>query len=197
MAKTITELNECRITEAHVKEYDRSTNTLSTSAATNMGCIGKIELTGTYQTIVKNCEGVEKKSSKILTKLTGKLNLHMPIAIARKVYGLSNDGLATGVYALDVESSSKVPNMLFTAKVIDLFSEENKLICIPYMTITSGFVKTIDNTSTEVAEVELEFSCYKDDNGKFYYEALESEADTTVTSKWLENFTPSLALKTT
>lgn len=189
--KTIEEFNECKITAAHVKTYDRKTGVLSTDKAQAMGCTGKIETSSEYKIIVKNCEGVETKSVKKLTKLTGNISLHMPLSIARIVYGLSNEGLKTGVYAIGDDSIT--PDMLFTAKVIDLFSDEEKYICFPKMSITSGFVKSIDNTAEEVAEVELEFSTYKDENNKFYYEALQSEIDAAeIGSKWMEEFTPEL-----
>lgn len=188
---TIEEFNECKITEAHVKTYDRKTGALSTDNAKAMGCTGKIETSSEYKVIVKNCEGVETKSVKKLVKLTGNISLHMPLSIARIVYGLSNEGLKTGVYA--IASDSITPDMLFTAKVIDLFSDEEKYICFPKMSITSGFAKAIDNTSEEVVEVELEFNAYKDENNKFYYEALKSEVDAeAVGTKWMEEFTPAL-----
>lgn len=188
---TIEEFNECKVTAAHVKTYDRKTGALSTEKAKAMGCTGKIETSSEYKVIVKNCEGVEVKSVKKLVKLTGNISLHMPLSIARTVYGLSNEGLKTGVYALS--SDSITPDMLFTAKVIDLFSDEEKYICFPKMSITSGFAKSIDNTSEEVVEVELEFTAYKDENNKFYYEALKSEVDEeSVGTKWMEEFTPTL-----
>ncbi|MCX4365109.1 MAG: hypothetical protein OSJ70_04990 [Bacilli bacterium] len=192
---TIEEFNECKITDAHVKKYDRKTGALSTDKSQRMGCTGKIEMSSEYKNIVKNCEGVETKSVKKLTKLTGNISLHMPLAIARSVYGLSNEGLKDGVYGLS--STASTPDMLFTAKVIDLFTEEEKLICLPKMSITSGFVKQIDNTSEEVAEVELEFNAYKDENDEFYYEALKSEIDEAITKDWMESFTPELVKATT
>lgn len=189
--KDINEFNECRITSAHVKTYDRKTGVLSTEKSKAMGCTGAIEFSPEYKVIVKNCEGVEEKSVKKLIKLAGKIKLHMPLSIARTVYGLSNDGLKTGVYALS--SKDITPNMLFTAIVIDLFSDEEKYVCLPKISITSGFAKSIDNTSEEVAEVELEFTAYKDENNKFYYEALKSEVDeASVGTKWMEEFTPAL-----
>ena len=188
---TIEEFNECKVTSAHVKTYDRKTGVLSSEKAKAMGCTGKIETSSEYKVIVKNCEGVEVKSVKKLVKLTGNISLHMPLSIARTVYGLSNEGLKTDVYALS--SDSITPDMLFTAKVIDLFSDEEKYICFPKMSITSGFAKSIDNTSEEVVEVELEFTAYKDENNKFYYEALKSEVDeASVGTKWMEEFTPAL-----
>ena len=192
---TIEEFNECKVTQAHVNTYDRKTGALTIGKANAMGCTGKINLSSEYKIIVKNCEGVEVKNVKKLVKLTGNISLHMPLSIARIVYGLSNNGLKSGVYALGDDANT--PNMLFTAKVIDLFTDEEKYISIPKVAITTGFIKEIDNSSEEVAEVELEFSAYKDENNKFYYEALASEVDAaTIGQKWLEEFTPSMVKAT-
>lgn len=188
--------DECKITDTHVKTYDRKTGTLSSEKAKKLGCTGKLELSSEYKTVVKNCEGVEAKSVKKLVKLTGKISVHMPLAIARTVFGLSNKGLKDGVYGLS--DTSNVPDMCLTTKAIDLFTDEEKLICLPKLAFTSGFAKTIDNTAEEVAEVELEFNAYKDENSQFYYDACASEVDTTtIANKWLEEFTPTLVKATT
>lgn len=189
--KTLSVFDECKITDTHVKSYNRSTGALSTDKATKLGCTGKLEISSEYKTIVKNCEGVESKSVKKIVKLTGTISVHMPLAIARTVFGLSNEGLKTGVYG--ISDTTNTPNMCLTTKAIDLFTDEEKYICLPNIAFTSGFAKTIDNTSEEVAEVELEFNAYKDENNEFYYEACASEIDaTTIGNKWLEEFTPSL-----
>lgn len=189
--KTLQVFDECKITETHVKSYDRSTGTLSTEKATKLGCTGKLEISSEYKTIVKNCEGVEQKSVKKITKLTGTISVHMPLAIARTVFGLSNEGLKDGVYG--ISDTTNTPDMCLTTKAIDLFTDEEKYICLPKIAFTTGFAKSIDNTSEEVAEVELEFNAYKDENNEFYYEACASEVDkTSIGDKWLEEFTPSM-----
>lgn len=183
--------DECKITETHVKLYDRKTGTLSSEQATKLGCTGKLDLSAEYKTIVKNCEGVETKSVKKITKITGTISVHMPLVIARTVFGLSNEGLKDGVYGLSDTAST--PDMCLTSKAIDLFTDEEKYICLPKMAITSGFAKSIDNTTEEVAEVELEINAYKDENNEFYYEACASEVDkASIADKWLKEFTPSL-----
>ncbi len=190
MAKIET-FDECKITETHAKLYDRSTGKLAESDAQRLGCTGNIEINTEYKTIVKNCEGVEQKSVKKITKLTGKISVHMPLAIARTVFGLSNEGLAEGVYGLS--DKSNIPDMCLTSKAVDLFTDEEKYICLPKISFTTGFAKKIDNSSEEVAEVELEFNGYKDENGEFYYEAIASEVDkVSIGDKWLKQFTPSI-----
>lgn len=189
--KTLVSFDECKITDTHINQYDRSTGALSSDKAQRLGCTGKIEISSEYKTIVKNCEGVEEKSVKKITKLTGNISVHMPLAIARLVFGLSNKGLKSGVYGLS--DTSSVPNMCLTSKAVDLFTDEEKYICLPNISITSGFAKVIDNTAEEIAEVSLEFNGYKDSNKEFYYEACASEIDAeTIGNKWLENFTPEL-----
>jgi hypothetical protein len=189
--KTLQVFDECKITETHVKSYDRSTGALATGKATKLGCTGKLEISSEYKTIVKNCEGVEQKSVKKITKLTGTISVHMPLVIARTVFGLSNDGLKVGVYG--ISDKTNTPDMCLTTKAIDLFTDEEKYICLPKIAFTTGFAKSIDNTLEEVAEVELEFNAYKDENNEFYYEACASEVDkTSIGDKWLEEFTPSM-----
>lgn len=189
--KKIEVFDECKITETHVKIYDRKTGLLSSEEAQKLGCTGKIELSSEYKTIVKNCEGVEQKSVKKLTKLTGKISVHMPLAMARTVFGLSNEGLKTGVYA--ISDTSNIPDMCLTTKAVDLFTDEEKYMCLPKISYTTGFAKTIDNTIEELAEIELEFNSYKDENNKFYYEACASEVDKeSIGDKWLKSFTPDL-----
>ena len=103
----------------------------------------------------------------------------------------NNEGLKPGVYG--ISDTTNTPDMCLTTKAIDLFTDEEKYICLPKIAFTTGFAKTIDNTSEEVAEVELEFNAYKDENNEFYYEACASEVDkTSIGDKWLEEFTPSM-----
>lgn len=193
---TLEKFDECKITEAHVKMYNQKTDTLSSDKATKLGCTGKIELSSEYKTIVKNCEGLETKKVKKLVKLTGNISAHMPLAIARTVFGLSNKGLKDGVYAID--DSTDTPNMCLTAKAIDLFTDEEKYMCLPKISFSTGFIKTIDNTADQVAEISLNFDAYKDENGKFYYESCASEVeDANISTKWLEEFTPTLVKATT
>lgn len=194
MAETVKVFDECKITDTHVKIYDRKTGELATGQATRLGCVGKLNLSSEYKSIVKNCEGIEEKKVKKLTKLTGTISVHMPLAIARTVFGLSNDGLVEGVYALS--DTSQAPNMCLTTKAIDLFTEEEKLICLPNIIFTDGFAKTIDNTSEEIAEIELNFDAYRDANKKFYYDTIVSEVSDTVANQWLTNFESSIVLKT-
>ena len=191
-SNTVTVFDECKITETHVKLYDRKTGELTKDEASKLGCTGKIEFSPEYKTIVKNCEGVEEKSTKKLVKLTGKISVHMPLRIARIIFGLTNEGLASGVYA--ISDTSCAPNMLLTTKAIDLFTDEEKYMCLPKISFTTGFAKTIDNTAEEIAEVELEFSAYKDANKKFYYESIASELDDEIGSKWLKDFDPTMVV---
>lgn len=186
-----TKFDECRITEAHLKQYDRTTGKLAEAPADKMGCTGKLDLSSEYKTIVKNCEGVQTNSVKKLTKISGTMTLHMPLKIARLIFGLSKEGLAEGVYGLSDTTNS--PDIQITAKIIDLFTEEEKYICIPKASITSGFTKSIDNTVEEIAEVEVTFDGAKDENNEFYYEAIASEIDKEqIGDKWLTQFTPEL-----
>ena len=177
------------IEEASVQELDSNYET--TGTAKSFGCVGTLSIEPEVQQIVKNC-GI--KQLKSVTK-TAYLNVtiagHINRSVADSLFGLTNDGLVTGVKAFNVNSSSK--SMCFTAKVYNMDRSEVKYIALPIIQNISGFVKNIDNGATEVAYVELEFNALFDKNNNAYYEALESElTDETVKSKWMTEFTPDL-----
>lgn len=177
------------IEEASVQELDSNYET--TGTAKSFGCVGTLSIEPEVQQIVKNC-GI--KQLKAVTK-TAYLNVtiagHINRSVAEALFGLTSEGLVTGVKAFNVNSTSKP--MCFTAKVYNMDRSEVKYIALPIIQNISGFVKNIDNGATEVAYVELEFNALFDKNNNAYYEALESElTDETVKSKWMTEFTPDL-----
>lgn len=177
------------IEEASVQELDSNYET--TGTAKSFGCVGTLSIEPEVQQIVKNC-GI--KQLKAVTK-TAYLNVtiagHINRSVAEALFGLTSEGLVTGVKAFNVNSTSKP--MCFTAKVYNMDRSECKYIALPIIQNVSGFVKNIDNGATEVAYVELEFNALFDKNNNAYYEALESElTDETVKSKWMNEFTPDL-----
>ena len=184
------EYSEARISEAHVKEYDVAKGTLKEEEGQRFGCIGTLSHEPETSTIVKKCEGIEKASVTRTTKLTVTISAHVSVEILKKIYGLSNEGLAEGVYGLNSKSTA-IP-MLFTAAVTDVFTNKRKLIVYPRLVLTSGFAKEIDNSAEEIAESELTFDAYMDDNEQFYYEAMEDEVSADIKQKWLTQFTPDL-----
>lgn len=158
--------------------------------AIGFGCIGTLSGNANTEEVVKKCEGKIVKKIKRITDLTVNLNGHAKIPASRKIMGLSNEGLKTGVYAYGEDIVSKP--FKFTAKVLDM--ENNvKYVAFPNLTDVKGLFFNINNEVTEIEMKDFEFSALSDNNKKFYYEAYDSELeDTSVKEAWLTNFTPEL-----
>lgn len=162
--------------------------------AISFGCIGTLDGTANIEEVVKKCEGKVVKKVKRITDLAVTLTGHAKIAASRKLMGLSNKGLKTGVYAYGADIFSKP--FVFAAKIKDM--EDNiKYIAFSNLTDTKGLFVNVSNDITEIEMKNFEFSALADTNNKFYYEAFESELeDETVKQKWLTNFTPELVKNT-
>lgn len=177
------------IEEASVQELDSNYET--TGTAKSFGCVGTLSIEPEVQQIVKNCGIKQLKSVTKAAYLNVSIAGHINRSVAEALFGLTSEGLVTGVKAFNVNSTSKP--MCFTAKVYNMDRSEVKYIALPIIQNISGFVKNIDNGATEVAYVELEFNALFDKNNNAYYEAIASElTDETVKSKWMTEFTPDL-----
>lgn len=160
-----------------------------------LGCVGTLGLETELKTVVKMCEGDEVMSVDIPTRVNGTLVLHMPVPIFRKAFGLSNDGLTSGVYSYG--TNSRPSNGIVAFDVEDLFGELKKKIAFPNLTFSGGMNWQIENGGEEIAMIETSFKALKDTNSKFYYEGFDSEiTDETVKTKWSEEFTPELVKST-
>lgn len=166
------------------------TITIGEELATSFGCIGTLEGTTETETVEKKCEGAVVKTIKKVTKVNVTMTGHPYVSVARKVVGMTNDGLKEGVYGYGADIKSK--KIVFTAKVEDM--EGNiKYIAFPNMDDVKGLNIKVDNDVTEIEMKEFEFSALKDENGMFYYEALEKDLkDESIKQQWLTNFTPDL-----
>ncbi|HEM3080584.1 hypothetical protein [Streptococcus suis] len=163
-------------------------------AAERLGCTGSISVESESKVITKKCEGNVTKEVPVVLKLNGTLSMHMPVAILRKVFGLTNEKLKTGVYGLT--SKPKASSGALTWDVFDLGRENRKLIAFPNISWTSPFKINVTNGEEEIAEVETTFSAFADENGFFYYEAIEGDGVATdVVSGWNKTFTPTLVKK--
>ncbi|HEM3632357.1 TPA: phage tail protein [Streptococcus suis] len=162
--------------------------------AERLGCTGSISVESESKTITKKCEGNVTKEVTVVQKLNGTLSMHMPVAILRKVFGLTNDKLKAGVYGLT--SKPKVSSGALTWDVYDLGRENHKMIAFPNISWTSPFKVSITNGEEEIAEVETTFSAFVDENGFFYYEAIEGDnVAEDVVNGWNSTFAPSLVKK--
>lgn len=170
------------------------TITINDELATSFGCIGTLEGSSDIATVEKKCEGAVVKTVKKVNKVDVTLTGHPYVAVLRNVAGMTNEGLKEGVYGYGANIKAK--KIVFTAKVEDM--EGNiKYIAFPNMDDVSGLTISINNDVTEIEMKNFEFSALKDENGMFYYEALEDEiTDEQVKTKWLTAFTPELVKET-
>lgn len=184
--KQVEEFENYKIQEGSL-QFDNNT-------AISFGCIGTVDASSNTEEVVKKCEGVVVKKKKRITDMTVAITGHAKIPASRKIIGLSNEGLKTGLYAYGTDSFSAP--FTFAAKIIDMDGNV-KYIAFPKIENTKGLSVKVDNGVTEIAMDDFEFSAMIDSNNKFYYEAYESELeDETVKSKWLTNFTPELVKQT-
>lgn len=170
------------------------TITINDELATSFGCIGTLDGSSDIATVEKRCEGAVVKTVKKVNKVDVTLTGHPYTAVLRNVAGMTNEGLKEGVYGYGANIKAK--KIVFTAKVEDM--EGNiKYIAFPNMDDVSGLTISINNDVTEIEMKNFEFSALKDENGMFYYEALEDEiTDEQVKTKWLTAFTPELVKET-
>lgn len=154
-------------------------------------CIGSVEGETTLKELIKKCEGVEvaKKTKPEKHDLT--ISAHVPVAIVRELFGITNEDLKPGVYKYSQNSKGK--RFVFTADVIDEFEEITKLIAFPNVVSTTGFKFAIENGADEVAEMEVEVTAYPDAKTNLYYEAYISELeDPSIADTWHTAFDYSL-----
>lgn len=163
------------------------------SVTSPFGCIGKLDAETEIKTISKICGGVTKKKKAKPTLLTVKISGHMDLKVARKIFGLKNEGLINDVYSYGMKSVGE--DFSFVAEEYDTFEDNNRLIAFPNCSAATGFVKSIENGADELAEFEVEITALPDAYGEFYYEGMNLPAD--VQTKWLTTFNPAELRKVT
>lgn len=176
------------IKNAYVKLLD------SESPAEHLGCIGKYESTMNTKTVVKKCEGVERKSRTCGDGTgTAKITLHMNMEVYRKIYGVKSDDYIKGVYSYGDDSVHKP--FCLTAEVYDEDGNE-MLLAVPNTIITTGKTMNIENGTEEVSEIEVELKIMPDEDNQGEYTAFVSELENdSVKTSWLTNFTSDLVKK--
>ena len=190
MATIIEEFDAVKITNASIQFIENGTQQLGTP----FGCIGTIEGETELTEFSKKCEGVETKKITKPLKMNNTVSAHIPVQVARDLFGMSNKDLKPGVYTYGANSKGK--NFVLTADVIDEFQDVTKLIAFTNCTSTTGFKLSIENGSDELAELEIEFTAMKDKAGNFYYEAITAELEESdkdfFIEEWHSSFTPTL-----
>lgn len=151
------------------------------------GSVGTLSFEPETTTLSKREGRVITKEKVVTTKLNVSVSAHIPVAVARDFFGLSNEGLKPGVYSYGEGSLGK--DFVWTADVIDDFEEITKLVAFPKASNSAGLTLTIDATQEELALLELTFSAVADIAGQFYYEALVPELeDLTIAEQWHTEF---------
>ena len=172
--------SEFEIIEQHIKVAGEDTYE-------DMNCVGSSEEELAVRTIKKKCRGrIRKKRTRGTGDGTLKESLHVPRTVYNKIYDMTREKLAKGVYAYG--ENSKHPEFSLTQKVLD--EDENvKYKAYPRCILSSGPSRKIENGAEEVAELEMTIDLMPDENGECMYEALESELESEeIKQQWLTNF---------
>lgn len=155
------------------------------------GSIGSISGSTTLKELIKNVEGVEAKKRVKPEKMELTISAHVPIAVYRKLYGITNKELKPGVYSYSIDAKGE--EFIYTADVIDEFEDVTKLIAFPRCISATGLQFSIENGASEVAHMELTITAYKDSKGQLMYEGFVTEiTDESVKEQWHKEFTPEL-----
>ncbi|ENB4264216.1 phage tail protein [Bacillus cereus] len=157
------------------------------------GCVGKLDAETEIKSISKLCGGVIQKKKSKPSQLTVTISGHMQLKVLRDIFGITNDGLVTDVYAYGIDSIGK--DFSFVAEEADIFEGNKRLIAFPNCTAATGYVKSVENGAEELAEFELEITALPDAYGQLYYEGINLTG--TVESNWLTKFDPASLQKTT
>lgn len=159
----------------------------SLGTAAKLGCTGELSVEAEIKTVTKKCEGKTAKEVTMIQKLNGTFKGHMPVGVLRDVFGLTNQELKTGVYGYSTKSIGASGNLTFD--VYDLGRENHKYIAFPNITFTGGLNFTLTNGSEEIAEVDVPFSAFADENNYFFYEGFESDiTESSVKTGWNKTF---------
>lgn len=154
------------------------------------GCLGTIEGETELKEIIKVCAGMEKGKVTKPIKMNLTLTGHVKVAVIRKIFGLSNDGLKPGIYRYSQNTKGK--KFVLTADIIDEFQDITKLIAFPNCVSATGLKITVEAGADEVAQLEIEVTAYPDAvsvNGDFYYDAFVQELDDpSIATTWHQTF---------
>ncbi len=158
-------------------------------AAIISDCVGKLSGETEMQEIVKKCGATEIKKISKPTKLTVTITAHVPVEVFRRFYGLKHDeALKPGIYSYGPNSVGE--KFALSAKILDEFEGNAKLLAFLNAVSTSGLSFEIENGADEVAALELEAGVMIDDLGKFYHEAIVQELEEDLTDSWMNKLTP-------
>ncbi len=183
----IEQFDAVRITNASIQVFEGGTQ----QTGTKFGCIGQLEGETELRTLIKRCEGYEVENVSKPDKMNMTVSAHIPVKVARDLFGLSSQDLKPGVWSYGTNSKGK--KFIFTADIVDEFQDQVKLVAFANCRSTTGLKLMVENGADELAELEIEFTAMKDDTGQIYYEAIISElTDQTIKDTWHKTFNRAL-----
>ncbi len=189
VAQVVKEFDATDITEASIQFLN--TGGIA-EAGTPFGCVGSLEGEGETYVIEKKCGQRTLKSKTKTSKLNMTLSGHIPLEVAREIFGLTNADLKPGIWAAGTFTKGK--DFILTVTAVDEFEDNRKLIAFPNASNTAGFkIQPMESGVEEVAMLEIEFASLPDELNYFYYEAIVAELeDPTVATKWHTAFNKEL-----
>lgn len=158
-------------------------------AGVPFGCMGTLECETEVREKTKKCEG-SIETFTIPLYMTVTVGAHIKVSVLREIFGVSANGLKTGVYKYGINSRPK--KFIFTADGIDEFGDVVKLLAFPNCGTLSGLSISVDNDGDEVAYTEFEFRSNPDEKGEFYYDSFVAEVDPTIATAWHTSFNRTL-----
>lgn len=147
---------------------------------------GKYEEELEVKTIKKQYKGVDAKQ-RTKGAGTGKITPsgHIDYKTYKKIHGMDQEGLATGIYGYGQNSRHKE-----FAATMEVEDEDGfiKLKAYPRCMVTSNPKKSVENESETVSTEDLEIALMPDEHGQCVYECLKDEVAEDIQTKWMENF---------
>lgn len=192
VAKIVTEFDATDITDASIQFKD---NDGVAQPGTSFGCVGTLEGEGESYAIEKVCGKRTMKTKTKTSKLNMTLSAHIPLAVARDFFGMTNTDLKPGIWAAGTFTKGK--DFILTVTAVDEFEDNQKLIAFPNASNTVGFkIQPIESGAEEIAMLEIEFASLPDELNYFYYEAIVAELeDPTIADTWHTAFDKTLVEK--
>ena len=189
MVQVIKEFDATDIVEASIQFHNPDG---TKEPGTPFGCVGTLDGEPEVVTITKVCGRRTLKSKSKTQHMNMTIAAHISEQVARDYFGMETEGLKAGVWAAGSMTTGRDFTLTITA--IDEFGDQRKLMAFPNASNTAGFrIRPLDTSAEEIAMLELEFSAYSDENGYFYYEAIEAELeDPTVADSWHTDFSADL-----
>ena len=148
--------------------------------------VGKYEEELEVKTVKKQYKGIDAKQR---TRGTGAGTLtptmHISYEVYKKMHGMEQEDLATGVSAYGQKSMHEEFSITMLVEDEDGYE---KLKSYPRCIVTSAPKKSVENGAETVATEDLTIALMPDKQGNCVYECLADEVDEEIKTGWLENW---------